>query len=77
MAKFEALNYDRIWSDLIQLRYKMQFQQFIGKTIKSIDESCVNCIRIVFTDGTHETIWAECGSGNFDIPFFVVESQVY
>lgn len=55
----------------------MQFQQFIGKTIKSIDESCVNCIKIVFTDGTHETIWAECGSGNFDIPFFVVESQVY
>lgn len=51
----------------------MQFQQFIGKTIKNIDESCVNCVTIEFTDGTKTTIYAECGSGNWDLPFFDVQ----
>ena len=52
----------------------MQFQQFIGKTIKSIDESSVNCVKIEFTDGTKTTIFAECGSGNYDFPFFDVQT---
>ena len=51
----------------------MQFQQFVGKTIASIDESCVNCITIVFTDGTQTTVEAECGSYKYDIPYFVVQ----
>lgn len=51
----------------------MQFQQFVGKTIKSIDENAVNCVKIVFTDGAETQIFAECGSGPFDIPFFDVQ----
>lgn len=50
----------------------MQFKQFVGKTIATVDDSAVNCVKIVFTDGTVATIFAECGSGNFDIPFFDV-----
>lgn len=51
----------------------MQFQQFVGKTVKSVDESCVNCVKIEFTDGTKASVFAECGSSGFSIPFFVVE----
>lgn len=53
----------------------MQFQQFIGKTIKSIDESCVNCVKIEFTDGTKTEVYTECGSYKYDIPYFVVTSK--
>ena len=51
----------------------MQFHQFLGKTIKSVDESCVNCVKIEFTDGTKASVFAECGSGGFSIPFFEVQ----
>ena len=53
----------------------MQFQQFVGKTIKSVDESCVNCVKIEFTDGTKASVFAECGSGGFSIPFFEVHAE--
>jgi hypothetical protein len=52
-----------------------QWQEMIGKTIKSIDESCLNCVKIEFEDGEKVTVWAECGSGDFSIPFFVVEPK--
>lgn len=51
----------------------MQFQQFVGKTVKSVDESCVNYVKIVFTDGTETEIFAECGCGPLNIPFFDVQ----
>lgn len=51
----------------------MQFQQFVGKTVKSVDESCVNCVKIVFTDGTETELFAGCGGGPFNIPFFEVQ----
>ena len=51
----------------------MQFQQFVGKTIKSVDESCVNCVKIEFTDGTKASVFDECGSSVSSIPFFEVQ----
>lgn len=51
----------------------MKFQQFVGKTVKSVDESCVNCVKIEFTDGTKVSVFAECGSGGLSIPFFDVQ----
>lgn len=53
----------------------MQFQQFVGKTIKSVDESCVNCVKIEFTDGTKASVFAECGSSGSSIPFFEVQVE--
>lgn len=41
-----------------------------GKTVFNVDYSSVNTIRISFTDGSYVDVWAECGSGPFDIPFF-------
>ena len=37
----------------------MQFKNFIGKTILDIDETSVNCIGVIFTDGTCKNIFAE------------------
>lgn len=44
----------------------------VGKTIKSIDEGAVNCVIIEFTDGEKVEVYAECGSGPFAIPFFLL-----
>lgn len=43
-----------------------------GKTVKSIEEGAVNCVIIEFTDGEKVEVCAECGSGPFAIPFFVL-----
>lgn len=42
---------------------------FKGKTIKSVDDSTMNVWVFHFTDGTQQSIWAECGSSDFDIPY--------
>ena len=34
-------------------------KNIIGKTIKSINQSSINCWVIYFTDGTEKWIWAE------------------
>lgn len=50
----------------------MSFQDMVGKTIKSIDDSAENCVKIKFTDGAEVEVFAECGSGSFAIPFFEI-----
>lgn len=49
-----------------------KFQFMAGKTVKSIEEGAVNCVIIEFTDGEKVEVCAECGSGPFAIPFFVL-----
>lgn len=46
--------------------------KFVGKTIKSINESAVNCKTITFTDGSEVQIFADCGSSHISIPYFVL-----
>lgn len=41
------------------------FSKIVGKTIKSIDSTSINCVKIMFTDGTTYEIWAE--ERHFDI----------
>lgn len=46
----------------------MSFQQFVGKTVESVDTSSVNCVIFRFSDGTEKKVFAECASDG--IPFF-------
>lgn len=46
--------------------------KFVGKTIKSINESAVNCKIIRFTDGSEVQIFSECGSSYTSIHYFVL-----
>lgn len=48
----------------------MELSDFIGKTIKSVDESSVNMRKIIFTDGSCCTIFAEIG---MLVPYFHIE----
>ena len=47
-------------------------EAFIGRTVESIDDSCVNAIIFYFTDGTYIQVAAECGTGPTAIPYFDV-----
>lgn len=38
---------------------KRGFSSFIGKTVKDVDATAINVVRILFTDGTVKEIWAE------------------
>ncbi len=38
---------------------KIQNADLVGKTIKSIDNSSVNVLKLLFTDGTYVELWAE------------------
>jgi hypothetical protein len=35
------------------------FNQYVGKTIESVDESSINVVKLTFTDDTVYEIWAE------------------
>lgn len=35
------------------------FDGYVGKTVKRVDTSAINCVKLVFTDGTAYEIWAE------------------
>lgn len=43
--------------------------------IESVDTSTTNMIQIHFIDGTSMQLFAECGSGAVDIPYFHAEVQ--
>ena len=38
---------------------KIEDQDLVGKTIKSIDTTAVNVLKLVFTDDTSLELWAE------------------
>lgn len=48
---------------------------FEGKTVKSINTECVNVIEFTFTDNTTFKLFAECGSGYNNFPFFFIEED--
>lgn len=52
-----------------------KFKNFLGKTIQSVDDSCQNAATFYFTDGTSTVVFAECSSGNYALPFFIVEDD--
>ena len=35
------------------------FAEYVGKTIKSVDESAINVVKLTFTDDSTYEIWAE------------------
>lgn len=53
-------------------------ESMIGKTIKAIDESSVNCLNIEFTDGTSLLLEAEnVGHGLIGIMGYIPKSNNY
>lgn len=48
---------------------------FKGKTIESVDDSTMNVWRFHFTDGTVQSVWAECGSGDYDFPYLEIYEE--
>ncbi len=38
---------------------KIQDSDVVGKTVKSVENSSVNVLRLTFTDGTSVELWAE------------------
>lgn len=48
----------------------MTFQDFVGKTITAVNDECVNAVTFYFSDGTKQTVYAECGTTFTSIPFF-------
>lgn len=47
---------------------KVNSQELIGKTIKSVGTDAVNVVHLNFTDGTSISLWAESGGGTYSIP---------
>ncbi len=48
---------------------------FKGKTIKSVDDSSMNAWIFTFEDGTQQTVYAECGSGSYDLPYLEIYEE--
>ena len=38
---------------------KIQDADVVGKTVKAVENSSVNVLRLIFTDGTSVELWAE------------------
>lgn len=48
------------------------FKDFVGKTIVEVDDAFSNAVTFKFSDGQEITVMAECGSGQFDIPYLEI-----
>jgi hypothetical protein len=48
---------------------------FKGKTIEFVDTPASNVWVFKFTDGTQQSVWAECGSGDYDFPYFEIYEE--
>lgn len=55
---------------------KVTKQDLVGKTIKSIDNKCVNVLKLTFTDDSKLELWAEDAVHSYgNIPgIFTLES---
>lgn len=48
----------------------MALKDMVGKKLVKVEDYATNYMVLVFEDGTKFEIFAECGSGDFSIPFF-------
>lgn len=63
----DAGNYDLLWRP-DEGGSVGCFEDFVGKTVSGVDTSCPTRVIIMFTDGTHATVFAECST--LGLPFF-------
>lgn len=54
----------------------MALKDMVGKKLVKVEDDATNCMVLVFEDGTKFEIFAECGSGDFSIPFFDIYEGV-